>query len=235
MHFANLKIIGQLSPPIASNLINGRKLVSIWMPLSVSFASNWLIIYESKFINHKHALLLFSDTPFIPEFSKFGTTMSIWTDYHRINNTHFKSKSLNTIIGMYEDRSLNSERFHQKCKQSWNRRWWGPSSIFQAYLVVLSDLRGKLRRGYNLCLQTLGPKNFSVSAIRMVLNQFVSPIRNYEHHMAAGCICQRERINPFVLLILVLMFLISSAIVVIVANISSPLELWKILTLEITW
>ena len=100
-------------------------------------------------MSHKHTLLLFSDTPSIPEFSKFGTTMSIWTDYNRINNTHFKSKSLNTIIGKYEDPSLNSKRFHQKCKQSWNRRWWGPSSIFQAYPVVLSDLKGKLRRGYS--------------------------------------------------------------------------------------
>ena len=104
---------------------------------------------------------LVSDTPSILEFSKFGTTMTIWTDYHRINDTHFKSKSLNSIIGKYENPSLNLERYQQKCKQSWNRRWWGSSSIFQSYQVVLSDLKGKLRRGHNLYLKHLVPKSLS--------------------------------------------------------------------------
>ena len=112
------------------------------------------LVYEYRLVAH-----LFSDTPTILEFSKFGTTMTIWTDYHRINDTHFKSKSLNSIIGKYENRTLNLARFHQNCKQSWNRRWWGPSSIFQSYPVVLSDLKGKLRRGHNFNLKLLVVEN----------------------------------------------------------------------------
>ena len=128
------------------------------MLVSVSEALKLISIAKGE------AAHLFSDTPSIPEFSKFGTTMTIWTDYHRINDTHFKSKSLNSIIGKYEDPSLNLERYRQKCKQSWNRRWWGPSSIFQSYPVVLSDLKGKLRRGHNF--RTLRSRKSSASVIQ---------------------------------------------------------------------
>ena len=86
----------------------------------------------------------------------------IWTDYKRINSTHFKSKSSNSVVGKVHAPEQNAERFQQKCKESWTRRWWGPSWTFQSYPVVLSDLKGKLRWDFNSPSRKLMGQNSTV-------------------------------------------------------------------------
>ena len=82
------------------------------------------------------------------EFSKLETTMMIWTDYKRINDTHFGSQSLNSVVGKVIAPEKNFQRFQEMCKQSWTQRWWGSASMFQSYHLVLSDLKGRLRHGF---------------------------------------------------------------------------------------
>ena len=93
-------------------------------------------------------LEFFSDTPSMFEFSKLNTSTTIWTDYKRINDTHFESQSLKSVVGKVIAPEKNFERFQKMCKQSWTQRWWGSASMFQSYHLVLSDLKGRLRYGF---------------------------------------------------------------------------------------
>ena len=49
---------------------------------------------------------MISDTPSMNEFKKDQNPIEkpiIWTDYSRINNTHFKSNSLDVAMGIFPD------------------------------------------------------------------------------------------------------------------------------------
>ena len=55
---------------------------------------------------HLNFGLLISDTPSMMDFKEGHNPNEkpiIWTDYYRINSTHFKSNSLDATIGVFPD------------------------------------------------------------------------------------------------------------------------------------
>ena len=86
------------------------------------------------------------DTPTVDEFSNIDSFVSVWTDFKRFNDTHFRSLSTGTIIGNLgrEDTSFYAEL---SCHEQGNFRYTGSPWLFQSLPVVLSDLLGNLRLG----------------------------------------------------------------------------------------
>ena len=147
-----------------------------------------------------------------------GRAISVWTDFKRFNDTHFKSLSTGTIMGNLgpTDTSFYAEL---SCYDQENFRYTGTPWLFQSLPVVLSDLSGNLRLGI-----TQRRTDFVHSPSSIVGRKIASTFiyrrrdifqdRNYERNTKAGCVCQAVKINYDILLMVIIAVVIIILIII---------------------
>ena len=152
---------------------------------------------------------------------------TIWialkTDYRRINATHFKSDSRNTVIGshiryqMLDANCHRNEQFKLEAPKPW-LQWSYCNDFIDRFLLPQRRSIDDYSRGFTWVFRTQPT----------VLSDLKGRLRNYDSSIKAGCICQQITINGLFVIMAIIVILVLLLFITFASMIcSSPFELTR--------